>query len=295
MMEGKFEDIFKLIRTIGPPPKPRPFPTWKDVKKKKNKVAIVGFSDSKSLAPFKDESFEIWGLNSLFEAIPRYDRWFEIHEREKFNLDTNKEIGYGLTRTGEPYVHALAKMTCPLYMVESYPDIPTSIRYPIEEIIMEFHPMGRPENAIKDWTKDILTEDWNGYFTNSVSYMIALAIYEKYEEIHIYGVDMATSGEYSYQRSSCELYVGIAIGRGIKVFIPNQADLLKNRYLYGYENEKEDRFNSKIDQTVKSMNERYTIALQNRDFAQKQIDQYIGAMEFAKEMRKIWENCKKST
>src|SRR3989304_5566562 len=51
-----------------------------------------------------ERKFEIWGLNSLFEAIPRWDRWFEVHNRGLFNLDTNKEIGYGLTRTGEPYM-----------------------------------------------------------------------------------------------------------------------------------------------------------------------------------------------
>jgi hypothetical protein len=149
----------------------------RDKYKKKDKVIITGFADSWKKAPFNDESFEVWGMNSLFELIPRWDLWFEIHDVNLFELRTNKEIGYGLTRTGQPYLEALAQLKCkdgtpcPVMMVETYPDIPNGVRYPFE------------------FARDKL----GNYFTNSVSYMIALAILWGYKEIHIFGVDMATN------------------------------------------------------------------------------------------------------
>lgn len=262
--------------------------------KKKNKVCIVGFADSRDQAPYNDDSYEIWGLNSLFENIPRWDLWFEIHDRKIFGIDTNKEVGYGLTRTGQPYFEALSELNCkgiptPVMMVEQYPDVKSSVRYPIEDIILAFDP-GKCRPELKTYKDIDYRCNWNGYFTNSVSYMLALAIDWGYEEISIYGVDMATigGGEYAAQRPSCEFYVGVAVGKGIPVHIPHQADLLKTRFLYGFEDEKMDRFMAKISKLQKSMQERLNQATQNHDFAQKQIDQYIGALECSKEIIKIW-------
>lgn len=262
--------------------------------KKKDKVCIVGFADSRDQAPYNDESYEIWGLNSLFESIPRWDLWFEIHDRKIFGIDTNKEIGYGLTRTGQPYFQALSELNCkgvptPVMMVDQYPDVKSSVRYPIEEIIMKFNP-SRNCSGWESYRQIDPKCDWNGYFTNSVSFMLALAIDWEYKEIAIYGVDMATvgGGEYSHQRPSCEFYVGVAVGKGIPVIIPPQADLLKTRFIYGFEDEKMNQFNAKIKKLQESMQARLSGATQQHDMAQKQIDQYIGAIECSKEIQKIW-------
>ena len=42
-------------------------------------------------------------------------------------------------------------------------------------------------------------------------------------------------GEYAAQRPSCEYFLGIAVGRGIKVTIPTTSDLLAARGLYGFD------------------------------------------------------------
>ncbi len=293
LMRGNAENVIKLVKSITPPLAKKIYGSWKDVKKKKNKVAIVGFADSRDQAPFNDDSFEIWGLNSLFEMIPRYDRWFEIHDRRMYNMDTDKSVGLGLTRDGRPYVEGLAKLNGPVYMVADYPDIPNCVRYPLEEMITEFDPQKR-RMEWKEPFKCSAELDWNGYFTNSISYMIALAIYEKYEDIGIYGVDMATggldtpNGEYAHQRPSCEYYMGIAVGRGIRLTVPSTADLLKTRFLYGPEVIPEMIWAAKLNKISKSMNDRMVQAQQNKAFAQKQEDQYIGALECTKELHKIW-------
>jgi hypothetical protein len=133
-MRGDPTSVMHMIKETCPKPKTKIYGSWKNVQKKKNKVAIVGFADSRDEAPYKDPEWEIWGLNSLFENIPvidgkgRFDRWFEIHDRRMYNMDTNKEIGLGLTRDGKPYMEALANLPVPVYMVADYPDMPNCVR-----------------------------------------------------------------------------------------------------------------------------------------------------------------------
>lgn len=295
--KGKMDRVIDLVKTIRLKP-PSKYESWKDIKPVKKKVALVGFADSRDLAPYQDDQWEIWGLNSLFEMIPmdHVTRWFEIHDRRIFEIDTNKQVGYGLTRTGQPYMEALTQLNCPVYMVEKYKDIPNSVRFPIEEMISEFDPLHRNLEWVNKQFQHSADLDWNGYFTNTVSYMIALAIHDGYEEIGVWGVDMATGqgfqgGEYAVQRPSCEYYLGVAQGRGIKITIPDEADLLKTRFLYGFEAMKDLAFLSKLRKIDDAMRGRFNASQSNLMMAQKQMDQYIGAMECSKEMHKIWSNC----
>jgi hypothetical protein len=206
--------------------------------------------------------------------------------------ENNKEIGLGLTRNGKPYKEGLAALGCPVLMVDKYSDVPNSLRFPLEEMICKFNPM-QDSPSMKEYDfKGSKEMTWNGYYSNSISYMLSLAIDWAYDEIHVYGVDMATTSEYSTQRSSCEYYVGIAVGRGIKVYIPPQADLLKIRFNYGWEDEAQTAFDAKLAKLDEAMAQRFNVALQQQQMGQKQVDQYIGAREAIKEVRKIWSNLK---
>lgn len=55
----------------------------------------------------------------------------------------------------------------------------------------------------------------------------------------MYGVDMAQDtvlhAEYREQRPSCEYFIGIAEGAGIKVVLPPGSDLLKSSHWYGFD------------------------------------------------------------
>lgn len=66
-----------------------------------------------------------------------------------------------------------------------------------------------------------------GVFESSVAYMLALAIHEGAEEIGIWGVTMEGNDEYAYQRPNCEYLIGLARGRGIKVFVHERSSLCK--------------------------------------------------------------------
>jgi hypothetical protein len=245
------------------------------IEKKAPKVAIVGFAGTKHMAPYDNpDEFEIWGMNDLFEHIPRYTRWFDIHDRYLHNMDNYN------TREGQkPYIDRLATLGVPIYMKEDYDIVPTAIRYPYELMVDEFGipRLGQPH--IKD-----------PYFTNSVSFMIALAIYEQFEEIHIYGVDMAAlqGGEYQLQRPSCEYYIGIARGRGIPVYLPIESDLLRTRFVYGYEDEKNDAFEAKLRNSIDGMRGRQAEIRRRREADRDVDNQYIGAIQAMEDMFRVW-------
>ena len=73
----------------------------------------------------------------------------------------------------------------------------------------------------------------NEYFTSGPCYALALAIYLGYERIEFYGIEMESNTEYIYQRDGVGLWFGIALGRGITIYLPDES-MLFNAPLYGY-------------------------------------------------------------
>ena len=139
---------------------------------KTKRLAIVGCSDSKNLAPYDDPDIEIWSVNNAYGHIKRYSRWFEIHTIEfkdgHFSRRWNRDFR-GLDV--DIYLSHLAALDCPVYMQKHWDCIPKSVAFPVDEVIKHFGD--------------------DRYFTNTISYQIALAIMEGFKEIQVWGVDMA--------------------------------------------------------------------------------------------------------
>ena len=165
------------------------------------KVAIVGRGAGWEDAPFKDESWEIWSLNNLYRNIPRWTRWFDIHDCIQDRPEHRK---------------MLSKLNCPVYVMQECPDIPNSVIYPLKAIKKEFFSKVNREQ----------------YFTSSFSYMIALAIYEKYDEIALYGINLATDTEYQKYLPCANFWAGVALGRGVKLFIQEHSNIMNPQTLY---------------------------------------------------------------
>jgi hypothetical protein len=172
-------------------------------------VAIVGFADSWVRTPWENPHLDLWGLNSLHKIAQDkpWSAWFQLHDLDTHHGKDDEHLGW------------LASREIPIYMFPEhavkYRDrIPMVTDYPKEEILKFFD---------------------TDYFTNSISWMIALAIYQDYNHIGVYGVDMAQTTEYREQRPSCEFFLGWAKGAGIDIVIPDDSDLLKTSHLYGLE------------------------------------------------------------
>jgi hypothetical protein len=238
-------------------------PAWQKIKRRRDKVIICGFAPSYKLAPFGDESFDVYGLNELYAFIPRYDRWFDQH-----TLDVIKKS----TRDGKR-LESLAKMKCPVYMLEAIPEVPNSVTYPLVEMTREFFDSDDPHE---------------GYWTNSVSYMLAIAIHDAYQEIHVYGVDMASDTEYGHQRPSCEYMLGVARGRGIKVYLPKTADLLKAQFLYGYEDAQKERWRAKMKEKIAHWRGMEQQARAKADEQRLAAEQFSGAIQGAQDTIKLF-------
>ncbi len=242
------------------------------------KVAIVGCSDTKGLAPYDDSTWEIWAMNNAYGHVKRPNAWFEIHpiKFEKGKYWRRKLIQPGIFEWSndfrgipmEKYMESLARLDCIVYMQQHWDNIPKSEPYPLAEIIKKF---GR-------------------YFTNSVSFMIALAIDQGYAEIGCYGVDMATTSEYGPQRPSCEFFLGVAAGLGRIITIPDQSDLLKTKFLYGFEEREQYAWEKKMVSTMQALETRKQKAIAQFELANKQTQQYVGAQEMLREIQKLWSN-----
>jgi hypothetical protein len=224
------------------------------------KLAIVGTAPSSiHLAPYNNPDYEIWGLNGVYLMIDHANttnitRWFEIH-----SLDSHKSAYQDDSFFKE--------IKCSLVMQEVFPDYPTSVKYPKDEILRKF-----PRK----------------YFTNTVSWMIALAIYEGYTDISVYGVDMATNSEYANQRPSCEYFLGYAEGAGIKLHIPDESDLLKTPFLYGFECEKQDFIRKKLLARKAEYERKKAEFKQQIDQATAAMNTYDGALQDAEYVLGVW-------
>lgn len=162
------------------------------------KVAIIGLSPTThGLAPWRDPSWEKWGLPWDVGYWRVMDRLFEMHDMRLLESEHSKRK--------DGYLGAIADAGVPLYMQEAYGGM-NAIRYPFEAV-----------------AETIGAAYWN----SSIAYAMALAIHEGAEEIGIYGVDMKGDDEYGYQKPNMEYLVGLARGKGIKVTIPDESPLCK--------------------------------------------------------------------
>jgi hypothetical protein len=192
------------------------------------KIAILGTAPSSvRLAPFGDPSWKIWGCSpGLYPICPRSDAWFEIHRQEAPVIgQADKQVPW----LSPEYWMWLAKHPR-VYMVQPHPQIPNSVALPFDALLDKY-----------------------GYyfFTSSIAWMMAMAIEEILSErnrmdlegskhadghrdtIGLWGVDMAATEEYGYQRAGCQFFVQLAADLDIDIMLPPESDLMTPPALYG--------------------------------------------------------------
>lgn len=165
---------------------------------------------------------DIWVFNEALTNqiawMKRADAVFQMHVEAiwKNPKNRNDPKHYEWLKSGE---------TPTIYMQEQYPDVPKSVRFPLEEIKREllptFHWQGR-------------NKEGDHYFSSTFCYALALGIYLGYQKIECHGIEMETDTEYRYQRDGVTFWIGIALGRHIQIDI--HTDIF-NFPLYGYEGE----------------------------------------------------------
>jgi hypothetical protein len=86
------------------------------------------------------------------------------------------------------------------------------------------------------------------YFSCSVDYALALAIYEGFTEIDMYGVNMAVDTEWAHEKPGVDFWCGVVKGRGIKLTIHgDESTVMKtwDGFMYGFAYPQKSHFLSK--------------------------------------------------
>jgi len=188
-------------------------------------VTIVGKGPGWEMEP--QDGATCWGINDLIRRRPvdvvfcLKDLTWDM-ESVRANLDPRlifKDEAEKDRVVREVYYHRrqvveiVNERKLPLYSTRTYDHIPTSIIYPLAEIIEHFG------------------ED---YLTSGIDYMLALAIYRGVSRIDLYGVTMM--GPYDGHKPGVEFWLGVAKGRDIPFTIHGEHRLLKTETgrLYGF-------------------------------------------------------------
>ena len=180
-----------------------------------DKIAIIGSApDSIALAPFDDPSWALWCCSpGAFATVAsrRSDVWFETHRYQP--SQPGKAGAPGTRPWFSPEFHAfLRAYPGPVFLSQTHPDIPNSVRIPFEALIEKYGPY---------------------HFTSSIALMLAMAIDQQPKAIGLWGVDMSASEEYGYQRPGCQHFIGMAAALGIQIALPPESDLLRHPVVYG--------------------------------------------------------------
>lgn len=170
-------------------------------------IVILAMGPTWYQCPEKIENGEVWCVNTMYRNH-HADRIFLMHDIRHDILVQDKDIRENIN-----------KLNVPFYTAGRYPDFKSNIPYPAEEIVEYFGV---------------------AYFLNVIAWVLAYAIYCEPKRISLYGVDMRSDAGVEYdvgERSCVEFWIGMALGRGIEVSIPEEAFLLKSVMrgnFYGY-------------------------------------------------------------
>jgi hypothetical protein len=187
---------------------------------RKKPLCIIGTATTSKDAPYdmavdggEEYVYDIWGINTALvkEDVKRLDVCFEMHPKRYW---------------GQQMVTArLNDFGGRVVMQGHYDTIPKSEAYPREAIKAKYHLEAMGDNL---------------YVTNTITWMLLLALEEGYTDISLFGIHMAHDTEYAYQRASCSWVLGIIHGwildgKDYKLTIPEESQLLKAEYEYGFD------------------------------------------------------------
>jgi len=180
----------------------------------KNHVYLLGKGDGWDEIKKVPKGSIIYGVNDACLRTPEVTHTFHMHDLKDFGKNKITESSTKLLK-----LHCEKHPEMPLFSVRRYKDFPNLILYPLEDII--------------DYFKLPIA-----YFCSGPEYMIAYAIKEGFKEMTLYGLNMSDQHtEYVQQKPGMEFWLGMAMGRGIKVNLQlDKTSLFKTKdsKIYGY-------------------------------------------------------------
>jgi len=287
------------------------------------KIALIGSAPSSTnLAPYWDktyqdflqgkeqlapplvhgqEKWDIWGCSpGAAGQVGRATRWFEIHRWEP---------GKEWFQVG--YLEFLRRFKGPVYVGGEVPiaDIPNQRRFPIDAIEEEFssffltsslslmmalairviEQIRRARRQARETKIQSVSEGYAVNLENPLPEFVDAAELTKPDdddEIGFWGVDMAATEEYGYQRAGCQHFILEALRRFIGVYVPPESCLLRPMPVYGIC--EWDHNYIKMTQRMREMNQRRAAHQQELQSAQMNIAAVSGGIEDLNYMVNTW-------
>jgi len=197
------------------------------------RVAIIGTAPTWKACPWDDPSLHIVSLNDAYSlGVPRADAWCDLHPIDRMwfrpkNKTVLKEsdVPRGAYIRPEGHIEWLREkaMSIPVWLRDDPPaDWPANAkRFPIERVKAFLR--ARP--------------DQEAFIASSPAMILAHYILEGAKEVHIYGIHLATHGEYVKQLPNFSWLLGKAEAMGVNIVLPPECPLLKHSHVYAYEPE----------------------------------------------------------
>lgn len=197
------------------------------------RAAIVGTAPTWIETPWDDPDLTICTLNDGYSlGIKRTSEHYDLHPISKMwfrpagkTVFKESEIPEGAYIRPEKHLDWLktTAKTCPVWLQDEPPD-----DWPA-------HARRFPFEQVKAFLK--ARPDQDAYVASSPAMMLAHLILRGFTEVSIYGIHLATDGEYIKQRPGFEWLLGRAEAMGITILLPKDCPLLKHTHVYGYEPE----------------------------------------------------------
>ena len=184
--------------------------------KKHDTVIIIGSHPKTREVIDFDMPADVWVFNEAVSVksswVKRADAVFQIHQEAIWRNPHNRNDG--------GHLNWLKTQTeIPVFMQDVYPDVPASVRYPLEDA-----------KLLAGVYLD--AEEAPHFLTSSPALAIALAILLGYKKIMVYGIAMETNTEYQWQRDGVSFWQGFAKGRGLEFHFEDDTF---NCLVYGYQ------------------------------------------------------------
>jgi len=287
------------------------------------KIALIGSAPSSTqLAPYWDKTYldflqgkeqfapplihgdqrwEIWGCSpGAAGQVCRATRWFEVHRWEP-----GKEwfqIGY---------LEFIRRFKGAVYVGGEVPpnEVPMARHYPIAKVenefssyfltsslalmhalaILEIEAIRAARRAFRESNGKPDAERMAAATAHPMPEFVNLDELTKTDdddEIGLWGVDMAATEEYGYQRAGCQHFILETLRRGIGVYVPQESCLLRPMPVYGIC--EWDHNYIKMTQRMRELNARRAAHQQEAQAAQLNLAATNGGIEDLNYMVNTW-------
>jgi hypothetical protein len=173
------------------------------------RVVITGMY-APYLGPF--DGVEVWGCNRTYKHQPNLSRLYFMDALHRFKAEPGD------------FVAEVNALDIDVVATEAYPEIPRCRAFALD--------------LVKRWLLGSM--DAKPYFTSTIAYMMADALFNDVKEITIHRIlSLPMSTEYLSQKPCLDFWCGMAMGRGVKLRISSDSNLCQpapwETGLYGYE------------------------------------------------------------